>query len=684
MTAMIDQTAAQVEILHRAQALKESNLAFFKTFHPAIYNQYGEHVLSTYKVSLIPENGQLDILKDGRSIYRNRPVAEAREEMADFEQHHGPGRFLKTVKPPFGGYTMPRFFHRSCAKLIEKAPISASEYRGYEIPDFYPMVMFFGAGASYHIDEFLEKYDVINALVLEPDEDLFACSLYTVDWQKICQPFVDEQHRNIHFIVGPIHDNHHLQAYVLRYLGSRCPIYPVSALYFNHNKRPEYNDLVEAINKDTNAFVSVWGFYDDELNQLNNTLHNIHLDIPVIKANTPEHAEVPIFIVGAGPSLDQRIEDIKAHQGEAIIVSCGTAIHSLYHYGIKPDLQIELESHMVTYKALKELNDDEWLASIPIIGPAQIPPRVFNLFDRRAVYFKGESVTNFLFGKPATAVNRGTPTCTNAALALFCHWGFKNIYLFGMDFGYRDIANHHAVGSVYAKTDDEDLQEGNEIARDAKMDVTSVDGKPMKTKPILYTAMRTCEVLARAYDDRGTILNCSNGTAMDGIDWVPLDKPIPMPEKETNKQAFLDRQFLDNEQVIAKDIINERLEILDHNLRELVNYIRQELDKMEPNLRSLTETVTTITLFMEQKIRPAIPAFYFNMRGSIWHLLYIGYSHALAAHTDNQKREWISTWRDEVKSILKKLPNHFESIVFKEFDLDSDSWTWRSATDPED
>src|SRR5690606_9866281 len=47
----------------------------------------------------------------------------------------------------------------------------------------------------------------------------------------------------------------------------------------------------------------------------------------------------------------------------------------------------------------------------------------------------------------------GTPTCTNAAIAVAMHLGFRNVYLFGMDFGFRNREKHHAAGSVYARND---------------------------------------------------------------------------------------------------------------------------------------------------------------------------------------------------------------------------------------
>ncbi|MEY8216363.1 MAG: hypothetical protein RPR97_17990, partial [Colwellia sp.] len=257
------------KILKKAQQQKIKNLAFFKTFHPGIYNRFAEYVLDQYKVSLNTEINQLDILLNGKSIYNNRPIAEAKESLYEFDSNFAPGKVINTINPPFAGYDFPRFFHKKCADLVTKSPLKSSNYKGYTIPDFYPLIIFNGVGTGYHLEIFLESRKVINSLVVEPSPELFACSLYLIDWEKICQPFVDDPDKNIHFIVGPIDSEDHLHGYIMRYLGSHCPIYPLTSLFINHKPLDLYKRVTKKINEDTNVFVSVWGFYDDEVNQIN-------------------------------------------------------------------------------------------------------------------------------------------------------------------------------------------------------------------------------------------------------------------------------------------------------------------------------------------------------------------------------------------------------------------------------
>ena len=682
MEMVADSQEDQIAILRKAQQRKLDNLEFFKEFHPAIYNRFAEFVLDDFKVSLNTDVNQLDVLYKGQSIYNNRPIAEAKEEILDFENKYGPGGQLRTINPPFNTYTGPRYFHQRCNQLVNKSPLTADRYRAYFIPDFYPLINFNGIGAGYHIEMFLEKHDVINCCIMEPEQELFACSLYIVDWKKICQPFLDHRERNVHFMIGPFEKEEFLAASLLGYMINHCPLYPLTTLFINHQNKDIYHRATDKVTKDTNAFVSTWGYYDDEVNQINNCLHNLHQKIPIVKTNKQEFLDLPIFIIGAGPSLDDRIETIKKYQDVALVVSCGTAIHTLHSHGIKPDIQFELESDQVTVTSLTELGDLDWIRSIPMMGPSQLAPRLYKLADKKVIFFKAESVTSMLFGDDDSNVQKATPTCTNGAMGIFSHWGFKRIFLFGMDFGYRDTSKHHASGSVYYKSKDPLFIADANVEPEATIEIMSVVGTPMKTKALLYTAMRSTELMAGRYAQYCTYFNCSNGAAMDNTIWIQDDNlPIPTVSPEIKKN-FMDWQY-NHDKVFDVSQIEEKLKVLQHNMGELSNYITEQVDEIDGSLYSFTCKINDITAFMERKIKQSVPAFYFFMRGSIWHLLYIGYSHAMALRDQSEVEKWIETWRHDMKATIADMVDHYSKVVFKEFDYDSDPWMLRSASDPE-
>ncbi len=672
-----------IQILNNAQDLKLKNLNFFKEFHPKIYNAFADYVLGDYKVSLNTDVAQLDVLHKGKSIYNGRPIAEAKETVEEFRIRFGKGCFLKTIDPPFNTYTGPRFFHNHCRELVEHSPLNQSKYIAYRIPDFYPVIIFNGVGAGYHVADFLSDNTVLNCAIMEAEPDLFATSLYTIDWEVLCKPFIDNRERSIHFIIGPFEKEEHIPALLLGYLSAHCPLYPLTTLFLNHNNMDIYNRATDKLNKDTHAFVSTWGYYDDEINQINNCLHNLHLKIPVIKPNSSKLVDLPIFIIGAGPSLDDKIEVLKRYENKALIVSCGTAIHCLYKHGIKPDIQFELESDQCTVTSLEDLGDPDWIRSIPMMGPSQLAPRLYKLADKKVIFFKAESVTSMLFGNQDSSVEKATPTCTNGALGVFAQWGFKKIYMFGLDFGYRNTDNHHAEGSIYYTSKVPAFMADADVANEATIEITAVDGSKMKTKPLLYTAMRSTEILAKRFNKHCTFYNCSNGAAMKDTIWLQ-DNDLPIKTKDNKqKNKFMDLQFNNNKNIYNIADMQKKLETLEYNMTELNRYMLEQINKMDTNLYSFTSKINDITSFLERKLKPEAASFYFFMRGSIWHILYIGYSHAMALKDEEEIAAWINIWKERASTMLIEMTKHYCSVVYKDYDYDTDVWMTRSASDPE-
>jgi len=181
--------------------------------------------------------------------------------------------------------------------------------------------------------------------------------------------------------------------------------------------------------------------------------------------------------------------------------------------------------------------------------------------------------------------------------------------------------------------------------------------------------------------------NCSNGAKIDHTEWIEntIDIPIELNNEKNQslKSEFIKNQFY-NSKPVDISIINERLSILSHNMNELNNYIETELSNVDGTLYSMTFVINNITSFLENKIKPEVTAFYYFMRGSLWHLFYIGYAHALSIENTDQLEKWINHWKSSVIETMTGMRSHFESIVFKEFDYNKDIWVKRSTSDPED
>jgi hypothetical protein len=89
-----------------------------------------------------------------------------------------------------------------------------------------------------------------------------------------------------------------------------------------------------------------WGFFDDSLIALSHSMRNIERGVPFFKKNkkiSQKHQNVPVFIIGSGPSLDESLPFIKENKERAILISCGSAISALHKHGITPDIEVQIE-----------------------------------------------------------------------------------------------------------------------------------------------------------------------------------------------------------------------------------------------------------------------------------------------------------------------------------------------------
>jgi len=671
---------------------RERNLAYFKEHCSYIYDYFKNYKLKQLQVNILPGSDEVDLLSNGRSIYNGRAKQYAKDEVAEFKKVYDKGSKLFSFRPPFKDeYDRPRFFARAANKIIYESSLASQNYQGYTVPEFYPCIVFMGSGLGYHIEEFLTQSDVNSVYILEPDTDRFAASLYAVDWEKICDGREPNKSSAISFLVGDVNDPENEELILWGALWNNliinCPAFPIMTIFYNHMGDNRYDRITDKVNEDMMVYLMSWGNYDDELNQLNQAIHNFTLGINIIPDHRSEFDSVPVCIIGAGPSLDDRIKDLKAVKDRVIIISCGTALKSLYVNGIKPDIHVEVESDYIVTDFIKKINDDAWVRSIKMIGPSQINPCVFDLFEHKRIYFKRESGISHFFGREEDTIADGTPTCTNMALALACHYQAKSVFLFGMDFAFKNIQKHHAVGSPYYDADvKETLLQGNELI--VEVDVFPIDGvndQKLFTNAAYYTAKRKADNLVRNSPDEVVVKNCSDGAEIEHAEWTKSDDFIDQVSSASTelKARYMAYLFGGEGRMISQAEIDRALDVLSHTLDEFINDAELMLNRDITDLKILCQVCFRLNWYMESVVQQRVPEFYYFMRGSVRHFLYIVFSHALSLDDKEERDHFILEWREGFTHFLNEVGPHFRSIVFKKYDIKTDPWVSKALSEPE-
>jgi len=456
-------------------------------------------------------------------------------------------------------------------------------------------------------------------------------------------------------------------------------------LFYNHLGSPVFDRIIDAINSDLYVHLFSFGNYDDELNQLNNAIHNFKQDIKRLPLPRKEGFDLPVCIVGSGPSLDERIDWLREIQNNVIIFSCGTALRALYQHGIKPDFQVELESDFNTFVTQNLNEDKEFMRSIKLIGAAQLTPKMFSLFDDKRMFFKAEGALAGMFALSDEAIKEAAPTCTNAALALAFHYGFSDILLFGLDYGFPNKDQHHASGTVYYKENGPDGLKKATTHQDSDLiPIESASGGSILTTSFLYASKRRTENIIKTFK-HPRVFNCSNGSKLQDANWLNDESFDAQQFKNhaLNKQNIVNYLFSDDTKLVSQIEIDDALNTMRGELVSMVDLFNDFLKKPIVGQKSMVTTCYRMNKWLQHTLKPKNQSLYFFIRGSIWHFLHAGFSHSFALHNQNESTLFIAVWQKEFKHFLENIQSHFDDIAYKEFDLATDLMTQRSIAEPE-
>ena len=684
---------------------KAKNLEFFKRRFPAIHKHYGNLLMKRVELVVSPVEVDVDLQVDGKSLYQGRGKATALREVEMFLADNQPSELLKTFRPPHAsGYNYPRFASRSIRHCLEALPDRNNDFVGYPMGSFFSYIVFLGCGLGYQIETLLERVDVINALIFEPDEEKFAASLFTVDWEAICQRFLSKKGYDIRFAIGVDATTKNLKDLLEGVLNRRVPLHPVMTLYFNHQACGINKSIAEEVRKDIPTLFASWGNYDDEMKRLNNTAFNLRAGGRFLKNVMSGTFYKPVVIVGSGPSIDQRLPLIRDCREKITLVSAGTGLKPLIINGLKPDFHVELDPDYLIFQLLDEIGREN-LHGITLLAVNEVNALVPKLFDNVYFYAKAENPSSKAFRLEKYAFAHCNPTCTNAAFAIFQQLGFRNFFLFGTDYGFKDKFRHHASGSVYGSRDENSKVSVmlNDLAKKAfiegnLLEVDSVDGGKIFTRGDYFTAMRSVERLLSISHGNAQDLqvwNCADGAIISGAPWLA-------PEEFHDKVVELNDRA--NSEPPPSDVISSVVE--DHYDPELENRLenvgkflsaraaeaRQIL--LSASLRGKKDLVRLMSLMIETSLVINTPSGFSApqpeqflaqhlLRGTSMHFMTVGLCHVMACFDEKDSVRVAAEWKEAFAIFLKKVANHYESIITNSANGEGQRWLTMTIHDRE-
>jgi hypothetical protein len=491
-------------------------------------------------------------------------------------------------------------------KIINKIVSDKNKY--FFDNDFLPTTMLFGLLSGKHLQFLAEKFNFQSLFIYEPNPEFFAISCYFVDWENIYNKYGER----LFLWIGGELDYFAIE----KFFYERIITSSFLNIYYKAYEHPLINDAIDKFYVIQSTKLRGWGSFEDEMKGIKNHVQNISL-YPLLE--TYKKTKAPFCIVANGKSLEKNIEFIKKNKNSLIIVSVGTAIKPLLRAGIESDFHFEQERIDILIDALKDV--------LPkynghFIGASVVNPEVFKMAKNPLMYIR----ESFTLEKDFKPLIGSSPIVGNAGFAFGAMFG-EEIYLCGMDLGFRLNEKKHSKGSFYDNREDT-AKNGIKIKGNFSDDIY--------TDSLLLSSKDKIEKMIEMFNLK--VYNLSDGAYIKGT--VPLkDKLLPKIEKDTIKKEIIS---------CFHHVKNPKNSV---NPKPLINALQEAFNLKTTSQKELTGKIDFIEDLLKEYSKIDRNAFNL-LKGSIFHIALNYYAEYFKGE---DKKEKISNSLNIFISYLKNL-----------------------------
>ena len=537
----LQQQAEQEAAMAMALPLRfEQNMAAFRQYIPHIADMYEAYQPARPFRFFCNENGQPNLawLDDDVAVYGAEPYLICETLVTEFMEKGGLSKFSFSQEANPLGFMHVEYLNKLNAYLDD---ISAREVMLDRVPHEVPSALIFGVGLGYHLGYLYEQCKIGTLFLFEPDLDLFYGSLFCFDWTPLLA-YLHQENLGLHILLGQ--DEETIVKDFASAIHSRGSFLIANAFIMWGDQGDKIKKLIEKVQQEYYLLVMGWGFFDDNLIALSHTINNIERGVPFLQKDrriSPQYQRTPIFIIANGPSLDESIAVIAENRDKAILISCGSAISALHKVGIKPDIHVETERTKIVYDFLVNLDDPDYLRDVLFLSTDVIHPDCATLFNNSALGFKLSEPGVVLYQnyfsqlKPCAGLGGVNPLVGNIGISAPIHLGFKHLYLFGLDNGYKHKGHHHSKLSSYYNDEENAGALGEMMYGDSLWQREGNFGGMVISNAMFDTSRRVMEQVL-ATNDEVRCFNCSDGAR--------IEKARALPSTEISLSLPIDKSAL--------------------------------------------------------------------------------------------------------------------------------------------
>ncbi len=576
----------QAELKHKNLELKvqfNSNMELFRTKIPRIYTRFKDYEPEELRL-LFSEEGYVNLVNfklDNKPVYDMDPQEFSKLQVANYVKKPN----ISCVGINDAQESQKRRFvqAKTLFDLCSEARESIARPKNISQSPVGLMIMT-GVGLGYHLSELIESMDIYNFCLYDPHPDSFYASLHTIDWTPIIEYF-SQPHRRLKFFIG---DNETAVLNHIRALANHIGVFNLSVTsIYRHFSSALEEQFIEKYCREFQFNTSGMGFLEDEQISLAHCARNLNKKIQVLNSKQSTQNLPPVIIVGNGPSLDKTLEILKENADNAIIFSCGSTSGTLCKAGIIPDFHIEMERTRGTAPWLKKGTTQDFRDKVTMLALNTVAPETFDLFPQSLMAIKSNDPSIKLIKDESQSkyfvLNFCNPTVTNCGLAFAAALGFREIYLMGVDLGWKEGGDHHAELSLYSNLDEKSLESITPMYEKGSYSIKGNFSENIRTNNVLDDSRSVMELLLR--DNEAQVYNLSDGALIGGTTPYAPEK-LKLKDLNENKKISTEKlvkeRFSDTKtpKITKKTFIRDHLSAF-NKLKSVVKLSTKNTNKKE-------------------------------------------------------------------------------------------------------
>lgn len=340
-------------------------------------------------------------------------------------------------------------------------------------------------------------------------------------------------------------------------LNDRIELHPsVSAL---HQCHPDYAAIGNEIKKQLAEEIIATKALNYEDILIHATLENLFENYQPVSSIKNTFIGQTCIILGAGPSLDEHLDWIKANRDAFVIIAVSRLAQRLITETLTPDIIMSIDAQAVNFRLSKEM------LSLPsdtlFIHANHVCPQLISQWHGKSLYI-GERLPWQSESNSYNFEDKGGPTVTNTAVVIAAELGFSKILLSGVDLSSVKDKNTHA-GS------DDELEHINR-----RFEVTTNEGGVAQTNQQMLHAAKVLTEQVSTIKSAEIINLAATASKITGISHA-----LPSQVTLANKQKMAWQDILPTSNLISLiDDNNKIVTELERALKDLKKIIKLSQD----------------------------------------------------------------------------------------------------------